>query len=284
MNIQLIEDKITEKGLNKATIAKEMGMSKQSFNAFLKSDNPTLQKLRALSIVLGVTITSLIDEESEEDIKKRSQEIVAFVRYKGIHYTADSLEEFNTIVEEIRSITNNKKTMTQILIICGVFIGLSIIIIAYNALKGSKKTVTNSNPIDGIRPGGILGFELGDDYLFCLSRFKHLNLSVDRDELNNSSSTGTVTWGKGVFNSINEVRFRFENKRLTFIVIDIDFSCIGIKDMYGILVSRICKVLGKEPVTCTPRKAVWKTTRSEIELFRYMVPVLEEEVLLIRIS
>ena len=174
--------------------------------------------------------------------------------------------------------------MTQILIICGVFIGLSIIIIAYNALKGSKKTVTNSNPIDGIRPGGILGFELGDDYLFCLSRFKHLNLSVDRDELNNSYSTGTVTWGKGVFNSINEVRFRFENKRLTFIVIDIDFSCIGIKDMYGILVSRICKVLGKEPVTCTPRKAVWKTTRSEIELFRYMVPVLEEEVLLIRIS
>ena len=82
-----------------------MGMSKQSFNAFLKSDNPTLQKLRALSIVLGVTITSLIDEESEEDIKKRSQEIVAFVRFKGIHYTADTLEEFNTIVEEVRSIS-----------------------------------------------------------------------------------------------------------------------------------------------------------------------------------
>lgn len=105
MNIQLIEDKITEKGLNKATIAKEMGMSKQSFNAFLKSDNPTLQKLRALSIVLGVTITSLIDEESEEDIKKRSQEIVAFIRYKGIHYTADTLEEFEKIAEEIKSIT-----------------------------------------------------------------------------------------------------------------------------------------------------------------------------------
>lgn len=104
MNIQLIEDKIKEKGLNKATIAKEMGMSKQSFNAFLKSDNPTLQKLRALSTVLGVTITSLIDEESEEDIKKRSQEIVAFIRFNGIHYTADTLEEFNNIIEEIKSI------------------------------------------------------------------------------------------------------------------------------------------------------------------------------------
>jgi transcriptional regulator with XRE-family HTH domain len=104
MNIQLIEDKITGKGLNKATIAKEMGMSKQSFNAFLKSDNPTLQKLRALSNVLGVTITSLIDEDSEEDIKKRSQEIVAFIRYKGIHYTADSLDEFFKQVEEIKTI------------------------------------------------------------------------------------------------------------------------------------------------------------------------------------
>lgn len=171
-----------------------------------------------------------------------------------------------------------------ILIYGGIIIGLSIIIIVYNVvLKGNKKIVTNSNPIDGIRPNGVLGFELGDEYLFCLSRLKHLNLSVDRDELNNSSSTGTVTWGKGVFNSINEVRFRFENKRLTFIVIDIDFSCIGIKDMYGILVSRICRVLGQEPAMCTTMKAVWNTPRSDIELFRHMVPVLEEEVLLIRI-
>lgn len=170
------------------------------------------------------------------------------------------------------------------LIIGGIFIGLSIIIIVYNVLiKGSKKIVISSNPIDGIRSNGVLGFELGDEYLFCLSRLKHLNLSVDRDELNNNSSTGFVTWGKGVFNNINEVRFRFDNKILTSIVIDIDFSSEGIKDMYGILVSRICRVLGQEPAMCTPRKAVWNTTRSDIELFIHMVPVLEEDVLLIRI-
>lgn len=169
------------------------------------------------------------------------------------------------------------------LIIGGIFIGLSIIIIVYNVLKGSKKIAINSNPIDGIRQGGVLGFELGDEYLFCLSRFKHLNLSVDRDELNSSSSTGFVTWGKGVFNNVNEVRFRFDNKRLSSIVIDIDFSAEGITDMYGILVSRICRVLGQEPVTSTNKKTVWSTRRSDIELFRYIVPVLEEETLLIRI-
>ena len=167
------------------------------------------------------------------------------------------------------------------LIVGGIFIGLAII--AYIVLKGSKKIAMNLNPIDGIRPNGVLGFELGDEYLFCLSRLKHLDLSVDRDELNNSSSTGFVTWGKGVFNNINEVRFRFENKRLSSIVIDIDFSSEGIKDMYGILVSRICRVLGKEPAMCTTMKTVWNTSRSDIELFRHMVPVLEEEVLLIKI-
>jgi hypothetical protein len=170
------------------------------------------------------------------------------------------------------------------LIVGGIFIGLAIIIVVYNVLKGSKKTTMNLNPIDGIRPNGVLGFELGDECLFCLSRLKHLNLSVDRDELNNSSSAGFVAWGKGVFNNINEVRFRFDNNRLSFIVIDIDFSSEGIKDMYGILVSRICRVLGQEPAICTTMKAVWNTSRSDIELFRHMVPVLEEEVLLIKIS
>lgn len=36
----------------------------------------------------------------------------------------------------------------------------------------------SSNPIDGIRFGGVMGFMLGDSYEFCLSRFKHLNLQV----------------------------------------------------------------------------------------------------------
>lgn len=174
--------------------------------------------------------------------------------------------------------------MTQILIIVGVFIGLSIIIIAYNVLKGSKKIATNSNPIDGIRPCGILGFELGDDYLFCLSRFKHLNLSIDRDELSSGCSSGFISWGKGVFNNINEIRFRFDNKRLSFIVIDIDFTYEGITDMYGILVSRICRVLGQEPAMCTTKKTVWRTSRSNIELFKHTVPVMEDEVLLIKIN
>lgn len=100
MDIQLIEDKITQKGSNKAAVAKEMGMSKQSFNAFLKSDNPTLQKLRQLSAVLGVTVAELIDESV--NTQKNNNDFVAFVRFKGVNYTADNIEEFDTIVQKVK--------------------------------------------------------------------------------------------------------------------------------------------------------------------------------------
>lgn len=103
MDIQLIEDKINQKGSNKAAVAKEMGMSKQSFNAFLKSDNPTLQKLQQLSAVLSLTVAELIGETNTP--RNTNSDFAAFVRFKGIHYTADTLEEFNIIVEEIKSIS-----------------------------------------------------------------------------------------------------------------------------------------------------------------------------------
>ena len=35
--------------------------------------------------------------------QETNTDFAAFIRYKGIHYTADTLEEFNTIVEEIKA-------------------------------------------------------------------------------------------------------------------------------------------------------------------------------------
>lgn len=49
--------------------------------------------------------------------------------------------------------------------------------------RSEKKVVMSSNPIDGIRFGGVMGFMLGDSYEFCLSRFKHLKLQVNEDEI-----------------------------------------------------------------------------------------------------
>lgn len=149
-----------------------------------------------------------------------------------------------------------------------------------------RNKVASSNPIDGIRLGGVMGFELGDSYEFCLSRFKHLNLLINDDELANGSYSGIVAWGKNTFNNVNEVRFVFDNKKLASIVIDIDFSKEGVKDMYGILVSRICRILGTEPIFSDTKQTAWASAKAKngIILFRHLIPIMEEENLLIQIG
>ena len=74
-------------------------------NLINNKTTPSIGTLYKIAKVLGVSIVQLLGEKAEE--KETNSDFAAFVRFKGIHYTADSLEEFNTIVEEIRSITNN---------------------------------------------------------------------------------------------------------------------------------------------------------------------------------
>ena len=149
--------------------------------------------------------------------------------------------------------------------------------------NSAKKVVMSSNPIDGIRFGGVMGFELGDSYEFCLSRFKHLDINVDYQD-NTGTDSMILGWGKNQYNNINEVRFIFESKTLVSIVIDVDFSKDGIQDMYGILISRICRVLKTEPILSDSKQTAWASPKSGIILFRHLVPIAEEEKLLIQIG
>ena len=52
---------------------------------------------------LNVKLSTLLGEEPLRVIDT-SKEFAAFVRYKGIHYTADTLDEFFKQVEEIKTI------------------------------------------------------------------------------------------------------------------------------------------------------------------------------------
>lgn len=147
----------------------------------------------------------------------------------------------------------------------------------------ARNVVMQSNPVDGIHFGGVMGFMLGDSYEFCLSRFKHLDISVDSVDKTGVNSM-IVAWGKNAFNNVNEVRFIFDGNRLVSIVIDIDFSKEGIKDMYGILVSRLCRVLGVEPYLSDTKQSAWVSNNCGIILFRHLIPIAEEENLLIQIG
>jgi hypothetical protein len=146
-----------------------------------------------------------------------------------------------------------------------------------------RNVVMSSNPVDGIHFGGVMGFALGDSYEFCLSRFTHLDISVCSVDKTGANSM-ILVWGKGVYENINEVRFIFDNKKLASIIIDIDFSKEGIRDMYGILISRICRVLKTEPILSDSKQTAWASPKSGIILFRHLVPIAEEENLLVQIG
>lgn len=171
----------------------------------------------------------------------------------------------------------------EVFLFFGAALLLAVVLKVIFTPRSAKKVVMSSNPIDGIRFGGVMGFMLGDSYEFCLSRFKHLDIAIDYQDKTGDNSM-IMGWGKNQYNNINAVRFIFEQKKLSSIVIDVDFSKEGIRDMYGILISRICRVLKTEPILSDSKQTAWTSPKSGIILFRHLVPIAEEENLLIQIG
>lgn len=93
-----IKEVLKRYGITQDEIAKRLGINRVSVNRLLNDKNDmrvsTAEKFAA---AIGCRIGELFEEEKDSDF-------AAFVRFKGIHYTADSLEEFNNIVEEIKTI------------------------------------------------------------------------------------------------------------------------------------------------------------------------------------
>lgn len=74
---------------------------------YLQINKPSYPTLEKWASVLSVPMWQLFasPEEVANTPQETNTDFAAFVRYKGIHYTADTLEEFNIIVEEIKSIS-----------------------------------------------------------------------------------------------------------------------------------------------------------------------------------
>ena len=84
--------------------AASIGVTEQTASNLINNKTtPSIVTLYKIAEVLDVPVTKILGEDGQ----KECSDFAAFIRFKGIHYTADSLEEFNTIVEELRSITNN---------------------------------------------------------------------------------------------------------------------------------------------------------------------------------
>lgn len=74
---------------------------------YLQINKPSYPTLEKWASVLGVPMWQLFaspEEVSNVPPHETNTDFAAFIRFKGIHYTADTLEEFLKQVEEIKTI------------------------------------------------------------------------------------------------------------------------------------------------------------------------------------
>lgn len=97
---------MTSKGFTNVSLGEKMGVSKQAVGQMLKAESLTTASLEKIAIALDVPMWQLFasPEEVANVPQETNTDFAAFVRYNGIHYTADTLEEFLKQVEEIKTI------------------------------------------------------------------------------------------------------------------------------------------------------------------------------------
>lgn len=97
-----IKRTIKNKGYTISLVAEKMGINRVTLTNMV-SGNPTYNTMIRVAEAIGCSVVDFFADE-REDGQKDCSDFAAFVRYKGIHYTADTLEEFLKQVEEIKTI------------------------------------------------------------------------------------------------------------------------------------------------------------------------------------
>lgn len=90
---------IKDKGFSVSKVAEVMGINRVSLSTMI-NNNPTYKTMRQVADVIGANV----GEFFEDEVQTSSEDFAAFVRCNGIHFTADNLEEFNKIVDEVKAI------------------------------------------------------------------------------------------------------------------------------------------------------------------------------------
>ena len=99
-----LKEILKEKGVTSKELAERLGVTPVTISYIVTNKTtPSLDMLCRIAKELNVKLSTLLGEEPLRVIDT-SKEFAAFVRYKGIHYTADTIEEFLKQVEEIKAI------------------------------------------------------------------------------------------------------------------------------------------------------------------------------------
>ena len=99
-----LKEILKEKGVTSKELAERLGVTPVTISYIVTNKTtPSLDMLCRIAKELNVKLSTLLGEEPLRVIDT-SKEFAAFVRYKGIHYTADTLDEFFKQVDEIKAI------------------------------------------------------------------------------------------------------------------------------------------------------------------------------------
>lgn len=92
-----IKECLKAHGMQQKELAKGMGIEAISLSQMLARKKFGIDRLEQMAEIIGCKVTELFEEDKKSDF-------ASYIRYKGIHYTADTIDEFLNQVEEIRAI------------------------------------------------------------------------------------------------------------------------------------------------------------------------------------
>lgn len=104
-NINLnLKELLRERGVMAKELADYLEITQVGMSNIINNKTiPSVGTLLKIAKFFNVKLSTLLGEEPLR-IVDDSKEFAAFIRYKGIHYTADTLDEFFKQVEEIKTI------------------------------------------------------------------------------------------------------------------------------------------------------------------------------------
>lgn len=97
-----IKDILNERNISLKEFAAMLGISYTAL--YLQINKPSYPTLEKWASVLDIPMWQLFASPEVAPTNDTSTDFAAYIRYKGIHYTADTLEEFLKQVEEIKTI------------------------------------------------------------------------------------------------------------------------------------------------------------------------------------
>lgn len=100
-----IKEIMASKGFTNVSLGEKMGVSKQAVGQMLKAESLTTASLEKIAVALDVPIWQLFasPEEVSAHQQDTSSDFAAYIRCDGVHLTADTLEEFWHLVDELKT-------------------------------------------------------------------------------------------------------------------------------------------------------------------------------------